>query len=242
MQTWQERGKALLDRLIPWLVYQATWQISMFVGLFFVRLRVSGVSCFPVRGSVLLLSNHQSFLDPPLLGVSIPRQARYAARSTLFKGFFAKIITYLGAIALDREGSSGKGLRESLRALGSREALIYFPEGTRTEDGKIGSLQRGTGLLIRRSGSTVVLAGIAGAFEAWPRGYTFPRRGVVWIHYESWNIQQADSKADEDILRSISERMKAIFDEATRRREAYIRRQKIPLVGPGMNQSASAAV
>ncbi len=212
------------ERFLPWLIYQITWQITMFVGLFYVRLRVSGVPSFPAKGSVLLLSNHQSFLDPPLLGVSIPRQARYAARSTLFRGFFAKYITYLGAIALDREGASARGLRESLKALSARQALIYFPEGTRTPDGKIGTLQRGTGLLIRRSGASVVLAGIAGAYEAWPRWSPVPIPGVIWIHYAAWSPSEAASTGEEDMLASLKGKLQLAFTEACRRREAYIRR------------------
>ncbi|MBX9654329.1 1-acyl-sn-glycerol-3-phosphate acyltransferase [bacterium] len=231
MRSWWPAFSAFLERAIPWLVYQAIWQTSMLVGLFFVRLRVSGVSCFPARGSVLLLSNHQSFLDPPFIGVSIPRQARYAARSSLFQGSFSTLITHLGAIALDREGSSGKGLRESLRALGDNQALIYFPEGTRTLDGQIGSLQRGTGLLIRRSGSKVILAGIAGAYEAWPRRFPIPRRGVVWIHFEAWSLDESRSNRDEDILISLTDRMNRAFAEANRRRAAFLRCQKVTLVG-----------
>jgi 1-acyl-sn-glycerol-3-phosphate acyltransferase len=212
------------DRFLPWFLYQVTWQITMFLGLFYVRLRVSGVRSFPPKGSVLLLSNHQSLLDPPLLGVSIPRQARYAARSTLFRGIFAKYITYMGAIALDREGASAKGLRESLKALGARQALIYFPEGTRTPDGKIGTLQRGTGLLIRRSGASVVLAGIAGGYEAWPRWSLVPMPGVIWIHYEAWSPSESASRSEEDMLKSLTEKLQQTFEEACRRRALYMRR------------------
>jgi 1-acyl-sn-glycerol-3-phosphate acyltransferase len=214
---------AWFDRFLPWLLYQITWQISMFLGLFYVRLRVSGVHSFPARGAVLLLSNHQSFLDPPFLGVSIPRQARYAARSTLFRGFFANYITYMGAIALDREGASAKGLRESLKALGARQALIYFPEGTRTPDGKIGTLQRGTGLLIRRSGASVVLAGIAGAYEAWPRRSPVPMPGVIWIHYAAWSPSEAASSSEEDMLASLTEKLQGVFEAACQKREVFMR-------------------
>ena len=153
-------------------------------------LGVSALFCFrsyrreriPSNGPVLLLANHQSNLDPVLVGVASRRPLSYLARKSLFHGPFALLIRSVNAIPLDRDGMSIAGIREIVRRLKQGEATLVFPEGTRTFDGNMGPLQSGFGVLARRSGATIVPLGIDGAYRAWPRTRRLPRPARITVH------------------------------------------------------------
>ena len=220
-----EAGGEVFD----WLVYRMTWLFASLAGIFYIRLRVSGVSCFPLDGPVLLVSNHQSFIDPLFLGLAMPRRAKFASRSTLIKGIVGRYFRALGAIPLNREGVSLSGLKTVLAALGRRDALVYFPEGTRTPDGEIGTLKKGVGLIIRRAKAQVVLCGIAGAYEAWPRHSPIPLPGTMWMHFRSWSIDEAASNSEDDLMQSLAVCLEEVKEEAYRRREAFLRQCEQPI-------------
>ena len=136
----------------------------------FFSLRVEGGRHIPRTGPALLIANHQSFLDPILVGMCTARPLRYLARRTLFKNaFFAWLIRALRAVPIDHEGVGKEGLRTILDQLQAGEAVVVFPEGERTFDGRMQALKPGVHLLIRRTQAPIVPVGIAGAFAAWPR-------------------------------------------------------------------------
>ena len=67
------------------------------------------------EGGVLVVSNHQSHLDPPLIGIGCPRRMNYLARDTLFRfAPFAWLIRSVDAIPIDREGIGLGGIKEAL--------------------------------------------------------------------------------------------------------------------------------
>src|SRR5262249_19349437 len=129
------------------------------------------------HGPVLLIANHQSFLDPLLVGLAARRHLHFLARKTLFRNpFFGGFIRSLNAVPVDQEGTGIEGLRIVLRLLKAGHAVIVLPEGGRTYDGAIQALQPGIQLLMKRSLAPVVPVGIAGAYDALSRWRTWP----VW--------------------------------------------------------------
>jgi 1-acyl-sn-glycerol-3-phosphate acyltransferase len=136
----------------------------------------------PMQGPVLLIANHQSFFDPVIVGMATPRHLSYLARKTLFRNrFFAWAIRTLQAVPVDQEASGIDGIRAVLRLLRAGKAVLIFPEGNRTPDGRMQPLQPGIQLLIKRSGAPVVPVGIAGAFDAWPRSRKVPMPAPVFL-------------------------------------------------------------
>jgi 1-acyl-sn-glycerol-3-phosphate acyltransferase len=132
-------------------------------------LRTEGDRHVPPAGPLLVLANHQSFFDPVLVGLATRRRLAFLARDTLFRNpAFRWLITSLYAVPVDQEGTGLAGLKTTLRLLQAGRAVLVFPEGSRTPDGKLHPLEPGIHLLIRRAQPAIVPVGIAGAFDAWP--------------------------------------------------------------------------
>lgn len=151
-------------------------------------LRVSGRHNVPKTGPVLLVANHESHFDPPLVGICSPRQLRYLARSTLFKlKPFAWTIRTLGAVPIDREVGTD-GLKTVLRLLEEGCPVLMFPEGTRTETGTMQPFKPGISLLAKRAKCTVVPVGVAGCYNAWPRQHKLPTPSPIMLPATPRNI------------------------------------------------------
>jgi 1-acyl-sn-glycerol-3-phosphate acyltransferase len=147
-------------------------------------MRYTGRENIPAEGPVLVVSNHQSYLDPPLVGAGCRRRMNYVARKTLFGNpLFRWLIHSLDAIPLDTEGSSVGGIKETLRRLKRGEMVLIFPEGGRCWDGEVGPFQPGFTTLAVRGRAAILPVAIEGAFDAWPRTRKWPRPGIIHVHY-----------------------------------------------------------
>lgn len=173
---------ATADRA-PWLWKMAQALVRIFTTLAF-DLKVYGVRNIPRQGGVLIVSNHQSLLDPMLLGARVPRAMSYMAKSELFRNkFFGGLIRRLGAFPV-RQGAGDVGaIKETVNRLQEGRMLNIFPEGSRSEDGEIAPMQPGVALVLRRAHVPIVPAAIVGSFEAWPRGKSLFRTHPVRVVY-----------------------------------------------------------
>jgi len=138
--------------------------------ILFFHIRVYGRQNIPEKGAVIILSNHQSFLDPILIGVGLGRRVNFMARDTLFRNpFFGFLIRSLNAFPVKRGKVDLKALKHAIKLLSQGELLLLFPEGTRTSDGEIGKVRAGVCSIIKRADAVLIPAVIDGAYEAWPR-------------------------------------------------------------------------
>lgn len=153
--------------------------------LLFFNLKVYGREHVPDRGGVLLVSNHQSYLDPILLPLYLDRPMNFIAKSELFKN--RAIAWFLSSVCNAFPVRQGRGdvhaVKETIQRLQEGHLMNIFPEGGRTENGEIGPLQGGVGLIVERARVVVVPAVVVGAFEAWPIQRKFPRRWPISIQY-----------------------------------------------------------
>ena len=137
--------------------------------------RKEGECRVPKTGPLLVLANHQSYLDPVVVGLTFPRTLIYLARKSLFRNrYFTWLIRSLNAVPIDQEGVGKEGLRTIIEQLQRGRAVLVFPEGERTLTGRMNPLKPGIHLIIKRTGATILPVGIAGAYEAWPRHRPFP--------------------------------------------------------------------
>jgi 1-acyl-sn-glycerol-3-phosphate acyltransferase len=164
-----------------WKFLQAIARIATTV-LF--DLKVYGARRVPQSGGVLLVSNHQSFLDPVLLGVRLNRPLSYMAKSGLFVfPPFAWFLHFLGAFPIRQNAADVRALKEAIERVKEGRALAIFPEGSRTSDGQLLPIEPGIALVIRKAKVTVVPAVIDGSFDAWPQHRKIFRPGRIRVLY-----------------------------------------------------------
>jgi len=138
--------------------------------ILFLHFRVRHAENICTKGGFLLVSNHQSYLDPVFCGVALKRRLHFLARDTLFSNrLFGALIRSLGAIPVRRGKADLRAIKTVISKLKAGEAVCLFPEGTRTSNGRIAPLRAGLGLLCKRASVPVVPMVIEGAFECWPR-------------------------------------------------------------------------
>ena len=180
------------------------------IGVLAYRVRYMGGRNIPPEGGVLLVSNHQSALDPPLVGLGSPRGINCLARDTLFRfGPLRWLIRSLDAIPVDLKGIGLGGLKESLRRLRRGEMVLIFPEGTRTKDGEIAPFLPGFTALAVRSGAAILPVAIEGAFAAWPRGCKLPRPGRIHICYGRPILpEQIEGRDQRELLAEVERRVR----------------------------------
>ncbi|MCR4414484.1 MAG: 1-acyl-sn-glycerol-3-phosphate acyltransferase [Thermoguttaceae bacterium] len=201
------------------LWYDAAKSVLHLAGSIFFRVQYSGQENIPPTGGLIIAANHQSTLDPPLIGIGVPRRLNFLARKTLYRfSPFGMLIRSLDAIPLDQEGSPLAGLREALRRVREGEGTLIFPEGSRSWDGKIAPFQGGFTVLARRSNATIVPAAIEGAWDAWPRWEWFPRTGNVHVHYgAAMPPDEVHRLRGDALVREVERRVREIHAELCRR-------------------------
>jgi 1-acyl-sn-glycerol-3-phosphate acyltransferase len=183
-------------------------------------LHVRGVENVPREGGVLIVANHQSLLDPVLVGVRLPRPTSYLAKSELFENrFFGWLIRNLYAFPV-RQGEGDVGaVREAIRRLQDGNALVLFPEGTRTENGELTPIEGGVGLIVRKAGVPVVPCVIEGSYAAWPKGRKLFHPGEIDVRFgtpmrfdgmKAGQIVQSIDKAFHDMLAELREERRAV--------------------------------
>jgi 1-acyl-sn-glycerol-3-phosphate acyltransferase len=191
----------------------ARWICRVFCILFF-RVRSYGRDNIPDEGAFILISNHQSYLDPMLCGCPIKRHLNFLARDTLFiNWFFGPLISSVNAIPVKLDTDSPgdiSAMRKIINVLKKGNGVCLFPEGTRTHDGKITALKPGLGLLCRRGNAAVVPVVIDGAFECWPRHKNiFSPGGSIWVQYgKAVSAEQAKNIGDEKLAEVLTDTLR----------------------------------
>jgi len=159
---------------------------SVFAAVFYIyfRGRVDGKSRVPRTGRVLLVSNHQSHVDPVATTLALPRERHYVARDTLWNNrLFGRLITHLNAFPIKRGAADVGAIKEILRRLKAECVVVVFPEGTRTADGTVGRFHPGALAVAKKARSMIVPVTVCGAFEAMPRGSILPRPRKIRVAY-----------------------------------------------------------
>jgi 1-acyl-sn-glycerol-3-phosphate acyltransferase len=138
--------------------------------------RSEGGDHIPRRGPALLIANHESYIDPLLVGMATCRRLRYLARKTLFRNrVLGGYLHSVGCVPVDQQGVAKEGLKAALDLLHAGETVLVFPEGERTWTGAMQPLRPGIQLLIKRSEAPVIPVGVAGAYQVLPRTRRWPK-------------------------------------------------------------------
>jgi 1-acyl-sn-glycerol-3-phosphate acyltransferase len=190
--------------------YWFCYNLIKICGRIFFRLRVVHRERMINHGPVILASNHESYLDPPLVGSVADRAIFFLARKTLLAGpFFGWLLPKLNVIPVDQEGGDRSALKALIRILKAGEGTLVFPEGERTLDGRLRPALPGLGFVIAKTLAPVVPMRIFGAREAWPRGSSRVRfRPITVVVGEPIYFTDADLQPPgKDVYQRLSQRV-----------------------------------
>ncbi|MEK6732622.1 MAG: lysophospholipid acyltransferase family protein [Candidatus Omnitrophota bacterium] len=158
------------------MIYFISRNILKLLFTIFFRLRITGSENCPKSGPLIIASNHASFFDPLIAGFAVPRPLNFMARDSLFRNkIFGKILMAVNAFPLRREGADLGAMRLAIDKLCQGNAVLIFPEGTRSKDGSLGEPRAGIGFLAAASGAQILPCYIKGSMAVLPRGAIFPR-------------------------------------------------------------------
>lgn len=157
------------------------YRVSRFVMRLFFQsmggLDVVGTDKIPTDGHGIIACNHLSYMDPPLIAAAVRRSCCFMARSTLFRNpLFALLIRNLGAFPVNRDNPTRSLVRHVLALLEAGNVVVMFPEGTRSEDGRLQHGESGIAAFVHWSGAPVIPAAVIGSNKMLSRSQRWPHR------------------------------------------------------------------
>jgi len=148
------------------------------------RWEVRGREHVPSSGPVLLIANHTSYADPPIVGTACPRPVHFMAKAELFSiPVLGWLIRRTHAFPVKRGGADGAALRHGIRLLKEGKVLLIFPEGTRSLDGKLRPLETGAAFMALSAGAQVVAVGVDGGDRVLPPGSPLVRPAKLRVSF-----------------------------------------------------------
>ena len=187
---------------IRYAIVRATGKVCFNV---FGRFEVKGLEGVPPRGRLLIVANHLSNADPPVLVVSIPRRFWFVAKRGLFRhpvsAYFMRIFSH----PMDRSGQDAETLRWMLRMLEDEQTIGIFPEGTRSQ-GPMKKAGYGVAYVALKSQATILPVGIVGTEKAqniWR--IIFPFRRFKVIIGQPFSLPPIDGNVDTPVLESLTD-------------------------------------
>jgi len=162
------------------LFYYAATALVQALLLALTRWRVEGKENVPRKGPLIVVSNHMTYVDPPLLGASVPRRITFMAKQELFRpSLMGLVVRAYGAFPIRRDRLDREALRHALEVLNHGEVLGMFPEGKRSFSHQLQEIQPGTAFIAARSGAPIVPVGISGTEQVRGIGFIVRRPRII---------------------------------------------------------------
>ncbi len=179
------------------------------------RVRAYGMKHVPRKGPVIILCNHQCYIDPIFVQSWVPRNFHFIARQTLWNSkLLGALLNTLYVIPIKQGRADIAAMRTIIAKLKAGNAVCLFPEGERTFDGRISEVKAGFGLISRKSGADVVPVVLEGAFECWPRTKKFPKLGKVVVSFgETIKTEEIKRLGDREFAKFLTRRLRQMHNE-----------------------------
>lgn len=194
---------------------------------------VRGRENVPAAGRLVVACNHVSFCDPMIAGSFLGRELHFMARDTLFRNpFFRLLIRSLNAFPIERSPDGENAMRSfaaAMHKIGEElerdNAVLLFPEGTRSEDGRLLPLKPGVAMISSKFGAPVLPLYLWGTYHCLPRGSRFPRRHRI-VAYAGTLLRPIDVDGRRERRRE-QERLSIQLEEEMRRLEALALSERV---------------
>ena len=199
------------------LPYRLGWYLFRALAHGFYDYRIIGRERLTeTKGGALLVCNHASFFDPPLIGIAFDEEIHYLARKSLMSNKLAAIVYEAwNSIPVDQTKPDMSGLKAVIRNLRSGKKVVIFPEGSRTPTGKLLPAEPGTGLIVAKANVPVIPMRLFGTYEALPIGGAFPKPSqITLVVGEPWIYDPTKYQLEgKDLYKAISDELMARIAE-----------------------------
>ena len=186
-------------------LYRIGYTLCNLVGKVAFDFKVYGRENLIEDGAAILASNHQSYLDPPCIGMACRNDIYYLARNTLYqRPLIGPLLKRLNTVPVDRDRGDVSSIKAIIRLLRSGHRVIIFPEGTRSSDGKLQPARAGLGMIIAKTLAPVVPVRVFGSFEALPRVGGLKLRPVSVVVGKPMRFSEDALKGDRDVYQKLS--------------------------------------
>jgi 1-acyl-sn-glycerol-3-phosphate acyltransferase len=188
----------LLYYLFKWSVVNPTFRL-------YFRGRVEGAHHVPKQGPLVVVANHASDFDPPILSSCVQRPVSYMAKEELFKvPVLAPAIRLYGAYPVKRGSADRSAIREALKQLDQGWAVGVFLQGTRTADGRIPNPKLGAALIAAKAQAPLLPVSLWGTHRIFPKGAKVPRAMPLTVRIGEPLLPPAST--DKELLWETTER------------------------------------
>ncbi len=178
----------------------------------YFRGRIYGAENVPQTGSLLIVSNHASYFDPPIVSSCVRRPVAYMAKEELFAvPGLAQLIKLYGAYPVNRGSPDRAALRAAVKCIEDGWAVGVFLEGTRTPDGRITDPKRGAALLAAKANVPLLPVSLWGTEQIFLKGSLIPVPATVTVRIGQ--LIQAPSSNSKEELAAITQKCAAVINQ-----------------------------
>ncbi|MFH1675531.1 MAG: lysophospholipid acyltransferase family protein [bacterium] len=200
------------------------------------RIKSTGIEYVPLEGGLIIASNHSSHLDSPPIAIMIPRKVRFISDVGMFENkWLAWFYKSIDVIPFRRGGGGKDMIDAAVVAINKGDAIIIYPEGTRTRTGYPGPPRTGFIVIAARTGAPIVPARISGTFDVNPPGSRYGKSGPIFVAYGKpiyLDIKESDIENHELML----ENAEAVMDEI-HKLPGWLPRTAVKPVNDGSNHN-----
>ena len=188
------------------MLYRFARALLIPVFLLFYNYRVIGRENIPRNGAYIVCANHFSYLDPILVGISLPNRMHFMAKVELFKNIFLRaLLNGLGAFPVKRGEADIKSIKTSLKLLKNGKVLALFPEGTRNRSEELVA-EPGIAMLAIKSKVPIVPVAIISSYKFFRRTKVIIGKSIELTgYYDKKLLNEEYLEISLDIMKRINE-------------------------------------
>jgi long-chain acyl-CoA synthetase len=195
------------------------------VALDLFHLKVKGLENLPEKGPYLLCSNHQSYIDPVVMGSVLPwrlfRNTFALGTSDIFgEGLMRRLARWIRVVVLDPDANLIPAMRAGAYGLRQGSVLVLYPEGERSDTGKPRVFRKGAAILSIHEQAPIVPVAIEGFYDAWPRHHKWPKLANLRLVFGKPivppPVSEASEAAYEKLTAELKERVVGMWQELRR--------------------------